>query len=1479
MRADHVVKQMLSRRSRLVGDLLRAMAALPALLASPVIAQTVFSESFKNTTAQGWTFGASAGSTTPYLTAGVVPGDTVGNGWLRLTESASNQATYALLQDQIFSINARIQIEIEYAFYNKGASTFGGGDGMSFFLVDANVPGFTAGGYGGSLGYAPLDSNDNNSWGTGDASGMPGGYLGFGFDNWGNYGDSTEGRDGNFGLPVQGHKNTISVRGPDDGDGNNSTGWGIIESSAALETLSGGGQMDFPDVSTRPDQTGADYRSFRLTLDANNQLIVEMKFGASSSYITAFTADLAAFERPEYFKIGFAASTGGAYEVHEVRNVTLTSTPWSSGSGAYEWDNGASTTTWGTSAGTEANDNWYSDISGDDNKTPTPDSDILFGSKPLSGPQSVNVANNVEVRNMTFDTPYNYTLDGAGTITFGDTTQVGLPSINVNNYNGADAIGRHKINNDLTILENIAIRNYSYSTLCLNGAMNLGANTLTTSGYGLTNLNGQITGSGPIVINGAASDPTKGQGIVTISGNNTATYTGAITVNNGQLVVLNSGALGNTAATTTVNDGGTLTFRGGVTTAENVTLRGAGAVLGRAPGSSLLSEQAGALYNDGGDNTVSGTVTLGANASVGSRAGNLTLSGVVSDGASMFGLTKLGAGVVTLSNSGNNYNGTTTIQGGALRITTSEAALAGGFTTNGYTGGNLTLNGGVLEIGVATTFSRQLGTGSDQVQFTGDGGFSAFGGGRTVSLTNSGGTANGTLTWASGSFVPDGKALLLSSAYADNTLTLTNAIALAGTTSTTREIRVANGSAALDATLSGVLSGNAGIRKTGDGTLNISATNTYSGPTVIEGGALRGTISANSNTQFAGGVRELTGNFTSNLGTGAGQYRWTGDGGFSASGADRSVRLNNATTAVTWGSTANFVADGQKLILGSRSTDATLQWDTGLNLGAGTRTIQVINGTAATTRAEARLTQALSNGSLIVSGNGRFDVQSTSASFAGTLTVKGAEVRLNVGGTMAAVTGVTVQDGGTFTLDNAGTSSAATGGTDNTNRLNNSATLQLSGGSLQYLGRNGTNGTETIGAITLGSGTANSLLVQRGGANTATLTAASLTRNAGATLDFTRPDASSNLRFTTAPTLDDNILFYMTVGGADFATHTGNNTDVTAYAAYDTGAQTGWTSTDNAAPAADVTAANALSDNRTINSLKLGNGIDVAQAGFTLTVESGGILTAGATAATISGGDLTTGNSNELIVHAYNTGGTNISSTLTGTGGLTKSGTGTLTLSGSTANTLTGLTTVNAGTLVLAKSDNITAIAGNLTIGDGRGIDTVRLDANEQIADTAIVTLRGGEVGNSANVARLELNGTTAINGTSRIETFNTLTITGNSVLDFGGGNVCSPTFLNLDYLTVGANSTLTVTNWIEFTDFLLVKKATFDSDQLARVIFDGYGGAASWKSYDNDYFQIIPYAPVPEPASFGALLLGSVFAFRSTRRRRRADAPAARVT
>jgi fibronectin-binding autotransporter adhesin len=88
-----------------------------------------------------------------------------------------------------------------------------------------------------------------------------------------------------------------------------------------------------------------------------------------------------------------------------------------------------------------------------------------------------------------------------------------------------------------------------------------------------------------------------------------------------------------------------------------------------------------------------------------------------------------------------------------------------------------------------------------------------------------------------------------------------------------------------------------------------------------------------------------------------------------------------------------------------------------------------------------------------------------------------------------------------------------------------------------------------------------------------------------------------------------------------------------------------------------------------------------------------------------------------------------ILSPVTGTGGLIKNGTGTLSLFGTNLDTFTGTTTVNAGTLILAKNAGDAtnnyggALRGDLIINSGA---TVSVQNNSQVDDTKNIWINGG---------------------------------------------------------------------------------------------------------------------------------------------------------
>ena len=266
----------------------------------PCDGQYLYTETFKNTTAPGWSFaGDDPGTPAPILTAaqGI---DTAGNGWLRLTQNTGNQSSYTFF-DRAIQTPGSIHISFEYAVWNGT-----GADGICFFLFDGSTVSPSPGAFGGSLGYAQKTGVD----------GVVNGWLGVGLDDFGNFSNPTEGRIGGPGaIP-----NSLTVRG----SGNGTSGYAYLTSS----NLNSIGQMDFPSSTTRPDQTGVDYRRVTIDISSNNLLTVSMQFGAAGTPLAVInnfdlgtSTNMAA--RPSTLGLGFASATGGSTEIHEIRNFVL----------------------------------------------------------------------------------------------------------------------------------------------------------------------------------------------------------------------------------------------------------------------------------------------------------------------------------------------------------------------------------------------------------------------------------------------------------------------------------------------------------------------------------------------------------------------------------------------------------------------------------------------------------------------------------------------------------------------------------------------------------------------------------------------------------------------------------------------------------------------------------------------------------------------------------------------------------------------------------------------------------------------------------------------------------------------------------------------------------------------------------------------------------------------------------------------------
>jgi uncharacterized repeat protein (TIGR01451 family) len=263
--------------------------------ASQALAQFAVNETFTGATAAGWVLGSTA-----RLTSAAPIIDPVGTGWLRLTSNAGNQKGFAYF-NTAFPTPLGFEIDFEYASWGGT-----GADGITMFLFDGATSAFQIGDFGGALGYCQGYA--------GSPGGLSNGYVGIALDEFGNYSSSAD-RCITGGPGVR--ADAIAVRGP----GNGAVGYNYL---AGTNTLTPG--VDSSGGATRP-LPSAYYRRVSMIIQPNGS-------GGYESYVRwmtvqngTFTQVIAPFNLPSAppatLKIGFASSTGGSTNYHEIRNVKV----------------------------------------------------------------------------------------------------------------------------------------------------------------------------------------------------------------------------------------------------------------------------------------------------------------------------------------------------------------------------------------------------------------------------------------------------------------------------------------------------------------------------------------------------------------------------------------------------------------------------------------------------------------------------------------------------------------------------------------------------------------------------------------------------------------------------------------------------------------------------------------------------------------------------------------------------------------------------------------------------------------------------------------------------------------------------------------------------------------------------------------------------------------------------------------------------
>ena len=1033
---------------------------------------------------------------------------------------------------------------------------------------------------------------------------------------------------------------------------------------------------------------------------------------------------------------------------------------------------------------------------------------------------------------------------------------IGANGITVSSLAGAVTIG------SATAGQNVAITlggaqawtNNSANGLTIQNTVSNGGSLLTVGGTGNTTINGALSGTGGL---------TKADGgTLTLLG--TPIYTGNTDVTGGTLYLRSdtfapNGALfsmgnltveagatlrgerSNMAGSLTLN-GGTWnenngfggSWTGGVTLGATSTITGgyAQSIFGVVSGAGGITKTGAGTLTLSGADTYLGTTTISAgtlqlgNGAVGrngsvvssivdnatlalNNASALTLAGDISGSGVV---NKLGAGTLTLS-AANTYVGVTTVTAGVLSLGNANALPGGIDAAVGAGESALTLNGGVIGLTAASgDFLRAVGTGSGQVQWTattGTGGFAAYGGDRAVNL----GGAGDVLTWnTAGPFGSAG--LILSNFDSDSKITFQNPIDFNGSV---RTVTVANGSAAVDAELSGVLSGAAGgINKAGAGTLLLSAANTYGGATTIGQGILLlgaagdgtnsplGTTAGNTTVSATGAALDVGGITLSTP-----EPLTLNGTGLSNMGA-----LTNSGAAATFSGPVTLASAAS---IGSTSGTLTL---TGGISGAFGLTFA---GTGNTTISNTPLNANVSVITKIGSGNLTFDVNSNLVTApiavnAGTFTIKTGvlgSVATTVSVTSAATnsTNVTLASatlpqgfglgssllgqevigiqGSTISLSgnastaiSTATASAFTGGLEALSgsivNLTSTSANRLGGRGLYIAGatiNDSGAAAETTGNVAFGPG--ESVINNTSGATLALGTAqpsrifgatalfkGGSTINLGATPTFTGQTGANGAN--TKGILPWAIFDAGSGTGSSFATTDTAGTTVRALAGAE-GANS-LTTNVNAVLTSNPAATNSVS----VNSLTFNAGSSAvsintpslsAPSVQTLTLGSGGLLSNVATSS-ISGGVLTSGGN---VLYVFTPGASasanvlTLPGTVTSTGGFVKAGAGTVKLtsvsgaySGFSANSISG---ANGGT---GHNGAFMINEGVVQIGAGNALSNINTATNNN--DGPSITLTGS--------GTLDLNGNTQFVGALMSQVFDVNH--GNAVTGGGGGIITS---------------------------------------------------------------------------------------------------------
>lgn len=249
--------------------------------------------------------------------------DVNGDGRLQLTDRAKNRST-AVTKDYYFLAKWNL-IEVEYLQYayggcgndpvqGSGLGTYGA-DGIVMVLFDSQVGHSPeVGSFGGSMGYANRTGKQ----------GFEGGWIGLGIDEYGNFSNPSEGRNGGIGF----FPNNVTIRGSggDLSGSNRYSGYrylagDVFGSAAPVAAYKRYNDPSFPGDKYKLRVDARDPAKLLISLyrDRGNQ-------GTYTTVVPEFDAKDPIYQQsptPERVRLAFTSGTGGGCNNHEIDDLSV----------------------------------------------------------------------------------------------------------------------------------------------------------------------------------------------------------------------------------------------------------------------------------------------------------------------------------------------------------------------------------------------------------------------------------------------------------------------------------------------------------------------------------------------------------------------------------------------------------------------------------------------------------------------------------------------------------------------------------------------------------------------------------------------------------------------------------------------------------------------------------------------------------------------------------------------------------------------------------------------------------------------------------------------------------------------------------------------------------------------------------------------------------------------------------------------------